>query len=162
MSEKTKLGPICDEYMNLKKPGVLEACAEAVRPIINDALSGRTIEEAEADKDKILSEYYQGFIGDGAPFDGEDVRQMKKDRLKRKGGGGHTGDRYKDQRLVALKAFLKVDQRGGTTAEAKAEAREAIKERWPHGDHERSIQDWLKQIQFLTDIKQSPRGRSKK
>ena len=163
MSDKPDfIGAICDEYMDIKKPGYRDKLAETVAPEIEKSLSGRTPAEADQDVDRFLADYYQSFIKDGAPFDGEQARRMVKDRREREGGGHSTGDRFRDQRLVALRAFHKVDQRRGTTAEAKAEALQAIAEKWPHGDHEKSVRNWLKQIYFLTDIKQSPRGRPKK
>jgi len=157
---------ILDIYAKLKHPKKSKEIREAMsKSFEHSCPKGMTPEEfgkeIEKGLDARFANHYQDFIKEGAPFTGEDIRRWKKSELAAKEGGRHRNKRTVEYMNIAAEAFLKIDKKGGTTAEAINEALGDIDKKFSGARPEKAVKKWLKRILFFTDIKQSPTGRPK-
>lgn len=152
--------------MLLKDPEKLSQIEDEVAGrfahVLPTDMSEDNLKRMEAARYQQRMEYYSKFISPGAPFTAADALNGKNVRRDRSAGGFEMREDAKQKCMVALKAFLEVDRRGGNTGEAIARALDEITKKWDRSLDRGTVKGWLDEILPDTEIKRSPRGRPKK
>ncbi len=152
-------GEIIDRYMALKHPDAAAHCKAAAQAAFK-SFDGIDWKKAASALEERKRQYYASFIPEDAPFSIDDVMAGKQYRNTLKSTGKHRDDHQYRNLDIALQAFLRIENQGGETKEAVAEAiSDLAKEK--HGSGEKTIRGWLAAILPFSSLKQTSRGRPK-
>ncbi|MED5432284.1 MAG: hypothetical protein VX920_08100 [Pseudomonadota bacterium] len=158
---------LVDEFMRQKDPAFYEM-TEADKALLQEGLrkliggtSQEHIDRAIAAQRKMKIAYLGGFIKPGAPFTAEEILADNERRRAHRVAGRNIPAGARPAVKVAIDAFVEVDRKAGTHAEAMALAMEKTSVLKPQVD-EKTVKRWLTAILPFSNIQPPRRGRPPK
>lgn len=148
------------EYMDLKDPEGEKLYRFLWDGVTGPFLKGRSTEELQKQYDESQDALYEKWVAPGSFFTGKEVRMWRMGYLENERAKNTRKPRARndEKRHVAYRAFMEVDTRGGSSAEAVQLAHKAVASQFKTGVSKQTIRVWLNEILHCTDIEKSKPG----